>query len=53
MELEQKRFYQLMLAESLTVPHQHFTKYVDYGFTANLEDELDAVSVVKKNGYLC
>lgn len=23
---------------------EHFTKYVDYGFTANLEDELDAVS---------
>lgn len=23
---------------------EHFTKYVDYGFTANLEDELDEVS---------
>jgi DNA topoisomerase-1 len=23
---------------------EHFTKYVDYGFTANLEDELDSVS---------
>ena len=23
---------------------EHFTRYVDYGFTANLEDELDAVS---------
>ena len=23
---------------------QHFTKYVDYGFTANLEDELDAIA---------
>ncbi|GAB6043952.1 type I DNA topoisomerase [Endothiovibrio diazotrophicus] len=23
---------------------EHFTKYVDYGFTASLEDELDAVS---------
>jgi len=27
----------------------HFTKYVDYNFTANLEDELDAVSRGEKN----
>ncbi len=28
---------------------EHFTKYVDYGFTANLEDELDAVSRGEKD----
>ncbi len=28
---------------------EHFTKYVDYGFTARLEDELDAVSRGEKN----
>ncbi len=30
---------------------QHFTQYVDYGFTAQLEDELDAISRGEKNGY--
>lgn len=28
---------------------QHFNKYVDYGFTANLEDDLDAISRGEKN----
>lgn len=28
---------------------QHFTQYVDYGFTADLEDQLDAISRGEKN----
>jgi DNA topoisomerase-1 len=28
---------------------EHFTRYVDYNFTANLEDELDAISRGEKN----
>ncbi|MFA5370407.1 MAG: topoisomerase C-terminal repeat-containing protein, partial [Sideroxydans sp.] len=28
---------------------EHFTRYVDYGFTANLEDELDEVSEGKRD----
>jgi DNA topoisomerase-1 len=44
-ELEQKRFYPTdvgrIVNKFLT---NYFTKYVDYDFTANLEDELDAVS---------
>ncbi len=43
--LESKRFYPTdvgrIVNKFLT---EHFTKYVDYDFTANLEDELDAVS---------
>jgi len=43
--LETKRFYPTdvgrIVNKFLT---EHFTKYVDYSFTANLEDELDAVS---------
>jgi len=43
--LENKRFYPTdvgrIVNKFLT---EHFTKYVDYGFTANLEDDLDAVS---------
>ncbi|MGR8980509.1 MAG: type I DNA topoisomerase [Gammaproteobacteria bacterium] len=43
--LENKRFYPTdvgrIVNKFLT---EHFTKYVDYDFTANLEDELDAVS---------
>lgn len=43
--LEKKRFHPTdvgrIVARFLT---QHFNRYVDYGFTANLEDELDAVS---------
>ena len=27
-----------------------FSKYVDYGFTAGLEDQLDDITLVKKNG---
>jgi DNA topoisomerase-1 len=44
-ELEKKRFYPTdvgrIVNKFLT---NYFTKYVDYDFTANLEDELDAVS---------
>ena len=43
--LENKRFYPTdigrVVIKFLT---QHFTRYVDYGFTAKLEDELDDVS---------
>ncbi|MEE9337532.1 MAG: type I DNA topoisomerase [Methylococcaceae bacterium] len=43
--LETKRFYPTdvgrIVIKFLT---DHFTKYVDYDFTANLEDELDAVA---------
>ena len=44
-ELEKKRFYPTdvgrVVNKFLT---NYFTRYVDYGFTANLEDDLDAVS---------
>jgi len=44
-EIEKKRFYPTdvgcVVNKFLT---QHFTQYVDYDFTAKLEDELDAVS---------
>jgi len=44
-ELEKKRFYPTdvgrVVNKFLT---NYFTRYVDYGFTANLEDELDAVA---------
>lgn len=43
--LEKKRFHPTdvgrVVVKFLT---QHFTKYVDYGFTAELEDDLDAIS---------
>jgi len=48
--LNTKRFYPTdvgrIVNKFLT---QHFTKYVDYDFTANLEDELDAVSRGEKD----
>lgn len=48
--LENKRFYPTdvgrIVNKFLT---EHFTKYVDYDFTANLEDELDAVSRGEKD----
>ncbi|WP_428356608.1 type I DNA topoisomerase [Methyloprofundus sp.] len=48
--LETKRFYPTdvgrIVNKFLT---EHFTKYVDYDFTANLEDELDAVSRGEKD----
>jgi len=48
--LESKRFYPTdvgrIVNKFLT---DHFTKYVDYGFTAALEDDLDAVSRGEKD----
>ncbi|NOQ16010.1 MAG: type I DNA topoisomerase [Methyloprofundus sp.] len=48
--LDKKRFYPTdvgrIVIKFLT---EHFTKYVDYDFTANLEDDLDAVSRGEKN----
>lgn len=48
--LEKKRFYPTdvgrIVIKFLT---EHFTKYVDYNFTANLEDDLDAVSRGEKS----
>ncbi|OGT65462.1 MAG: DNA topoisomerase I [Gammaproteobacteria bacterium RIFCSPHIGHO2_12_FULL_45_9] len=44
-ELEQKRFRATDVGRIVNrFLTQYFTQYVDYGFTANLEDELDAVS---------
>jgi len=48
--LDNKRFYPTdvgrIVNKFLT---EHFTKYVDYDFTANLEDQLDAVSRGEKD----
>ncbi|WP_349431766.1 type I DNA topoisomerase [Methylomarinum sp. Ch1-1] len=48
--LESKRFYPTdvgrIVNKFLT---EHFTKYVDYSFTANLEDDLDAVARGEKD----
>jgi len=48
--LDSKRFYPTdvgrIVNKFLT---EHFTKYVDYGFTANLEDDLDAVARGEKD----
>ena len=48
--LEKKRFYPTdvgrIVNKFLT---KHFTKYVDYDFTANLENQLDAVARGEKN----
>jgi DNA topoisomerase-1 len=44
-ELEKKRFHPTDVGRVVgKFLVQHFTKYVDYDFTANLEDELDAVA---------
>ena len=44
-ENEQKRFCPTDVGEVVcNFLNKHFDKYVEYGFTANLEDELDAVS---------
>lgn len=49
-ELESKRFHPTdvgrIVNKFLT---EHFTRYVDYNFTAHLEDDLDAVSRGEKN----
>lgn len=48
--IDSKRFYPTdvgrIVNKFLT---EHFTKYVDYGFTANLEDQLDAVARGEKD----
>jgi DNA topoisomerase-1 len=44
-ELEKKRFHPTDVGRVVgKFLVEHFTKYVDYDFTANLEDELDAVA---------
>lgn len=49
-EIESRRFFPTdtgrVVNKFLT---QHFEKYIDYDFTANLEDDLDAVSRGEKN----
>jgi DNA topoisomerase-1 len=48
-ELESKRFTPTDIGRIVIgFLTEHFTQYVDYDFTANLEDELDAVSLGKK-----
>ncbi len=43
--LDKKRFYPTDVGRVVNrFLTEHFTKYVDYNFTANLEDELDAIS---------
>ncbi len=43
--LEQKRFYPTDIGKIVgKFLSDHFTRYVDYEFTANLEDDLDAIS---------
>ncbi|MDD5271222.1 MAG: type I DNA topoisomerase [Methylovulum sp.] len=48
--LDNKRFYPTDVGRIVNrFLTEHFTKYVDYSFTANLEDELDAVSRGEKD----
>lgn len=49
-EMEQRRFHPTDVGRVVNkFLSKHFTKYVDYDFTANLEDELDAVSRGEKD----
>ncbi len=49
-EMDQRRFFPTDVGRVVnTFLSNHFTKYVDYDFTANLEDELDAVSRGEKD----
>ena len=44
-ELEQKRFYPTDVGRVVNrFLTEYFTQYVDYGFTAQLEDSLDAIA---------
>ena len=44
-EMDQRRFIPTMIGRTVSkLLTDHFTKYVDYGFTAKLEDELDAIA---------
>lgn len=48
--LDKKRFIPTDVGRVVTkFLNEHFTRYVDYGFTANLEDELDEVSEGKRD----
>jgi DNA topoisomerase-1 len=49
-EIDSKRFYPTDIARIVIgFLTEHFLQYVDYDFTANLEDELDAVSLGQKD----
>jgi DNA topoisomerase-1 len=49
-EIESKRFYPTDIARIVIgFLTEHFSQYVDYDFTANLEDDLDAVSLGQKD----
>ena len=49
-EMEQRRFHPTDVGRVVNkFLSNHFTQYVDYGFTANLEDDLDAVSRGEKD----
>ncbi len=49
-ELESKRFTPTDIGRIVIgFLTEHFTRYVDYDFTANLEDELDSVSLGEKD----
>ena len=51
-ELENKRFYPTDVGKLVSgFLTNHFSDYVDYEFTAQLEDALDAVSRVRETGY--
>lgn len=48
--LDKKRFMPTDVGRVVTkFLTEHFTRYVDYGFTANLEDELDEISEGKRD----
>lgn len=48
--LDKKRFIPTDVGRVVTkFLTEHFTRYVDYGFTANLEDELDEISEGKRD----
>jgi DNA topoisomerase-1 len=48
-EMDAKRFFPTDIGRIVTgFLTDHFTQYVDYGFTAKLEDDLDAVSLGEK-----
>jgi len=49
-EIDSKRFYPTDIARIVIgFLTEHFLQYVDYDFTANLEDELDAISLGEKD----
>ena len=49
-EMDAKRFFPTDIARIVNgFLTEHFTQYVDYDFTARLEDDLDAVSLGEKD----